>query len=112
MSSLGVLGFALTAIVVVLLVAFYLWVYRRNRAHGYGGLSVVSRLTCPKCGKTFDHRYVPGASLSALRLGRSRYMECPLCHQWSVFPMSSTVVPGGGAGGSEEHHDAPHRSGG
>jgi hypothetical protein len=52
-----------------------------------------SRLTCPKCGQTFDFNYVPGASFTALRLGRSRYMACPLCHRWSVFPLSETRIP-------------------
>ncbi len=53
----------------------------------------VRRLTCPKCGGSFDYEYVPGASLTAVRLGGSRYMRCPLCHQWSVFRLSAAEVP-------------------
>jgi hypothetical protein len=44
-------------------------------------------LTCPKCGGEFDYEYVPGASFTALRLGSSRYMRCPLCRHFSVFSM-------------------------
>jgi hypothetical protein len=45
------------------------------------------RLTCPKCAGSFDYEYVPGASFTAFRLGTSRYMRCPLCHRFAVFPM-------------------------
>ena len=52
-----------------------------------------SVLTCPKCQKTFDHDWVPAMSFSALRLGRSRYMQCPLCHEWSTFNIWDTRKP-------------------
>lgn len=55
------------------------------------------RLTCPKCGGQFDYQFVWGASLTAVRLGSSRYMRCPLCRKWALFPLlgPATVVPRG-----------------
>jgi len=44
-------------------------------------------LTCPKCATGFDFEFIPGASLTGLRLGSSRYMRCPICRRFSVFPM-------------------------
>jgi len=43
------------------------------------------RLTCPKCGGQFEYQFVWGASLTAVRLGTSRYMRCPLCQKWALF---------------------------
>jgi len=51
------------------------------------------RLTCPKCGQTFDYEYVPGASLTALRFGGSRYMRCPVCHRFAMFPIRHAPSP-------------------
>ncbi len=93
MSIVGSIGLGIGVVVIVLLVVFYLYVLRRNRAEGSGGLVTRSRLTCPKCHQTFDYDYVPGASLTALRLGTSRYMACPLCGRWSTFDLASTRTP-------------------
>ena len=84
---------AVAVVLVVILVLYYLWSYRRNRALGTPGLVSRVRLTCPKCSKTFDYDFVPGASVTALRLGTSRYMACPLCHRWSSFDMNTTRIP-------------------
>ncbi|HTZ61560.1 MAG TPA: hypothetical protein VMC82_02805 [Thermoplasmata archaeon] len=46
------------------------------------------RLTCPKCGGAFDYEFIPGASFTAIRLGTSRYMRCPICRRFSVFKMT------------------------
>jgi hypothetical protein len=51
-----------------------------------------SRLTCPKCGKTFDYNWLPGGSFSAVRMGKKRYLSCPLCHEWSTFDIWSTRI--------------------
>lgn len=91
--ALGWLGIAIAAIVLLLLVVFYLFILRRNSARGSPGLVTRSRLTCPKCGKTFDYDYLPGASVTAVRLGTGRYMACPVCHKWSTFELASTQVP-------------------
>lgn len=54
-----------------------------------------SRLTCPKCNQTFEYKWVPGASFSAFRLGKSRHLRCPKCHEWSTFDILDTrVTPG------------------
>ena len=66
---------------------YLVWVLGSNRRAGASGLAREVGLTCPKCGGSFDYRFVPGASHTAMRLGRSRYMACPLCHRWSGFPL-------------------------
>jgi len=53
-------------------------------------LHYVSTLTCPHCQGSFEYNWVPLASFSAVRLGRSRYMRCPLCHEWATFNIMST----------------------
>jgi hypothetical protein len=92
-SSAGFIGLGVAAVVVVVLVAYYVWAYRRNRAIGSPGLVMRSRLTCPRCHQTFDYDYVPGASFTAVRLGTSRYMRCPLCRRRSTFDLVSTRIP-------------------
>jgi len=42
-------------------------------------------LHCPHCDRDFDYDLVPGMSVTAVRLGRSRYMRCPLCHRFATF---------------------------
>lgn len=79
--------------IVAILVFFYWRVYSRNRALGTPGIVSRARLVCPKCHQTFDYDFVPGAAVTAFRLGKSRYMACPLCHRWSTFDMSTTRVP-------------------
>ena len=49
-----------------------------------------STLTCPKCQKTFDYDWVPMMAFNAVRLGKDRYMQCPLCHEWSTFNIWDT----------------------
>ncbi|MGP8158792.1 MAG: hypothetical protein ACLPWO_04190 [Thermoplasmata archaeon] len=46
------------------------------------------RLRCPHCHMEFDYDFVPGMSVTALRLGTSRYMRCPLCRRWGTFPLT------------------------
>jgi len=69
----------------VILVAIYLAAPRF-------GPHYTSRLTCPKCGKTFDYHWLPGGSFSAIRLGTKRYMRCEICKKWSTFSIVSTIV--------------------
>jgi hypothetical protein len=80
---------------VAVVIGIVVWtaMLRRGRRLGTTGLVQRSRLTCPKCGQPFDYDYVVGASFSAVRLGTSRYMSCPLCHKWSVFDLYGTMVP-------------------
>lgn len=53
------------------------------------GLTWTRHLKCPKCGGEFDYEFVPGGSFTAIRLGTSRYMRCPLCHKFSVFSLKT-----------------------
>ena|GEM_PF-447567 len=52
------------------------------------------RLRCPHCHREFDYDFVPGMSVTALRLGTSRYMRCPLCHRWGKFPLTRSKDEG------------------
>jgi hypothetical protein len=56
------------------------------------GLHFTSRLTCPKCGKQFDYKWVPFGSFTSVRLGDERYLSCPNCHQWSTFNIVNTRI--------------------
>lgn len=83
-----------TGVAIILAIILALWVitHRLNRRTGSHGPVQRSRLTCPKCGKTFEYEWVAGAALTAVRLGTKRYMACPLCHKWSTFDIYSTVT--------------------
>jgi hypothetical protein len=83
------------AIVVAVVALLYGLSAARNRSHGTKGFVQRSRLDCPKCHRTFDYSWVPGAALTAVRLGRRRYMACPLCHRWSTFDVWNAPAPPG-----------------
>lgn len=70
---------------VVILAAVYL-------ASPRFGPHYTSRLTCSKCGKTFNYEWLPGSSFSVIRLGTKRYMRCQLCRRWALFDVVSTIV--------------------
>ena len=55
------------------------------------------RLRCPHCHMEFDYDFVPGMSVTALRLGTSRYMRCPRCHRWGMFPLTRPTGQGNDA---------------
>lgn len=98
-SSTAEIGFVIavtvTAALVLFLVAFYGWVYRRNKKLGTPGIVMRTHLACPKCHQQFDYDFIPGASFTAVRLGTSRYMACPMCKKWAIFPMVSNQLPVG-----------------
>jgi hypothetical protein len=84
----------------LVVVAIVLWAIIVRRGHQLGTRGIVqrSRLTCPKCHRSFDYDWIPGASFTAVRLGTGRYMACPLCRKWSYFDVYHTLVarpPGG-----------------
>lgn len=81
------------SVVVVAIVVYLSWALWANRRAGASGLVRQRQLRCPKCGETFDYAFVPGASFTSLRLGRSRYMACPRCHRWSTFPLTGDDPP-------------------
>jgi hypothetical protein len=88
------LGLGISLLVIVLIAALLLWIARRRNARtGERGFVQRSRLTCPKCHGTFDYEWVPGAALTAVRLGNARYMACPLCRKWSTFDVAGAPVP-------------------
>ena len=90
----GLLFPVVAVVVIVVLGAFLYWIAsRRNARTGAQGFVQRSRLTCPKCHRTFDYEWVPGAALTAVRLGRERYMACPLCHHWSRFDVYGAPAP-------------------
>ena len=71
----------------VLVVAVVVYVVLLKTQHHYTSL-----LTCPKCQRSFDYDWVPLASFSAVRLGKDRYLACPLCHEWSMFDVWDTKI--------------------
>ena len=86
------LAVGITVGVVLVLVVFYIQILRRGRRIGTRGIFQRSRLTCLKCGTTFDYDWFPGGSFTAVRLGKVRYMSCPVCHRWSTFNIYDTMV--------------------
>lgn len=76
---------ALGVTVAVLAIIFGVYVFALRSSHHY-----TSTLTCPKCKSTFEYKWVPLASFSSVRLGTSRYLQCPICHDWSTFNILAT----------------------
>ena len=60
-------------------------------------------LTCPHCHREFDYDLIPGASVTAVRLGTSRYMRCPLCQRFARFDLSR--LPGEASGSRPRFSD-------
>ena len=50
---------------------------------------MISKLECVKCGYRFNYQFIPGASVTSVRLGAARYMRCPGCRRWGKFSLSS-----------------------
>jgi len=46
-----------------------------------------TKVECPRCKKTFQHTFIPGGSLTSVRLGRYRYMKCLKCKKYSKFDL-------------------------
>jgi len=86
------IGVGVVVGVVLFLVVFYIHILRRGRRIGTRGVFQRSRLTCSKCGTTFDFDWFPGGSFTAVRLGKVRYMSCPVCHRWSTFNIYDTMI--------------------
>lgn len=80
-------------VAVLLFVVYAASVLRRGRRLGTRGLMQRSRLRCPHCGREFDYDWVPGVAFTAVRLGKYRYMACPLCHRWATFNIYDAMVP-------------------
>lgn len=94
LQTVALVGIVVAVVVIAALVAYYVvWLARTKRRTGRVGIVQRSRLTCPKCGGTFDYDWVPGAALNAFRLGTGRYMACPVCNEWSTFDLRHSLVP-------------------
>ena len=59
---------------------------------------IKTKVTCPKCGQTFDYEFVPGGSFSAIRLGKYRYMKCRKCGKWELFNITENLSE------TQKHH--------
>ena len=91
---LGPVFWAVSLGAVLLVVAVAVWTlsYAKGRRLGSRGAVLRSRLSCPKCGQAFDYDWVPGASVSAVRLGTHRYLACPQCGKWSTFDVYGSMI--------------------
>jgi hypothetical protein len=89
-----VLASVLIVVVIVAVLIFMLSVSGlRNRRTGATGFVQRSALTCPKCHESFEYDWVPGEALTAVRLGKYRYMACPKCRKWAMFDVWDAGVP-------------------
>ena len=77
------------AIIAVIAIVFIL---ARTRTGQSIGIAHLSHLKCGKCGTEFDYAWIPGASLTSIRLGGSRYFRCPSCRKFSLFNICNTQV--------------------
>ncbi len=73
-------------LIVIIVTLFYA---RRGELSGF---TLLSHLKCPKCNSEFDYEYIPGASMTSIRLGDSRMLQCPVCRKFSVFNLRVTRV--------------------
>jgi DNA-directed RNA polymerase subunit RPC12/RpoP len=53
---------------------------------------MLSHLKCQSCGKEFDYSYVPGVSLTSMRLGNKRYFRCPFCRKRQAFDLTDVIA--------------------
>lgn len=77
---------------VTIAVVYLSFVFTKARRLGTKGIVQRSHLRCPKCEREFDYDWIPGASISSVRLGPDRYMSCPLCGKWSMFNVYAGLV--------------------
>lgn len=54
-------------------------------------VGIKTRVTCPKCGQSFDYEFIPGGSFNAIRLGKYRYMKCQICGKWALFDIVDSL---------------------
>lgn len=81
-------GIIIGAVVIIIAVVLM----QRSRGSTINGPVQLSHLKCPKCNAEFDYAYLPGASFTSVRLGGSRFLQCPVCRKWSVFNISANQV--------------------
>lgn len=54
-------------------------------------VSIKTKVTCPKCGQSFEYEFVPGGSFTSIRLGPYRYMRCQKCGKWALFNITENL---------------------
>ncbi len=52
---------------------------------------MLSHMKCKSCGKVFDYSFIPGGSLTSVRLGRARYFRCPHCRRFQTFSLRDRI---------------------
>ena len=75
----------LLAIIIFLIIA-------RSRRKPVSEIIQLSHLKCRKCNAEFDYAWIPGGSLTSVRLGNSRLLRCPVCKRWAIFNIWDTKV--------------------
>jgi hypothetical protein len=80
----------IAASIIVAIVVLFIVV--RTKAGSRSSVVQLSHLNCRKCGAQFDYAWIPGGSLTSIRLGNSRYLRCPVCKKSSVFNIWNTKV--------------------
>jgi len=56
------------------------------------GPHYTSRLTCPRCRKSFNFHWIPGATITSLIRRNYRDLKCPYCHAKATYDIASTRV--------------------
>ncbi|MGC9961436.1 MAG: hypothetical protein ABSE47_05985 [Acidimicrobiales bacterium] len=91
-------GIVLAAAVVLLIVRVLMF-----RRRGYAGDTTHRIVRCSK-GHVFTTVWLPGASLTAVRLGGARYQRCPVGKHWSfVQPVKEGDLTDEERRSAEEH---------
>jgi predicted RNA-binding Zn-ribbon protein involved in translation (DUF1610 family) len=85
-------------VVIVLFIASIFIFMRFNRNIKIMSPVQLSHLMCPNCGLEFDYAWIPMATFTAIKLGKSRLFNCPGCGKPSVFNIVDTWVD------PETHH--------
>ncbi len=89
-------------VVVVLLIAST--IVGRRRGYNFGGRTIVR---CRQ-GHVFTTVWVPGASLTSIRLGWARFQHCPVGDHWSlVTPVRDDELTPDERAMAARYHDSP-----
>ncbi|MGE5555276.1 MAG: hypothetical protein ACM3UY_03285 [Methanocella sp.] len=56
------------------------------------GPHYTSKLTCPRCHKSFNFHWVPGATITSLIRRNYRVLKCPYCHTKATYDIGATRV--------------------
>ncbi len=94
-------GLVIGIIVIVLAVAT-----AAARRAGYPGMGGNTVVRC-RAGHLFTTIWIPGASVKAVRLGRTRFQYCPVGRHWTlVRPVKDSDLTDADRREAAEHHDA------